>query len=474
MAALALLLICLLSVCTGIPSYMFTDHVLPPETLPSNVIADVFTNKVDHFNLASTETFKQQYWHIDDHWDQENGPAILYVQGENPGIIVGSRTVPLELAQALKARLYALEHRFYGVSQPCKDWSLECLRFLSHHQAMADMANFIETKTKEMGNPKRKWLIIGGSYAGALVVWFKSKYPHLAHVVYSASGVVNVVSDFTSYMEQINTDLSKDPKCYSVIVDINTFAVNVITRGNPEEKHKLKASMNAGMLDDNTFLLYISDMYVGEIQYSSRKAACAKIIKLQEEKSIHKRIVLYGQLGASFGVTPDQYTLEKERNINIDPTSSSRQWMYQVCTAYGWFQSGESNSPVRTPLINLDYWKKTCKTMFGPDIFPDERYSNGILGDLRIPPIMSNLIMTNGGDDPWHLVSFRDEKISRDDLLIMIIKCDDCGHCIDLYKTNEGDSKILIDARQTIKQRIMKWMSQPGELDADSITNAEQ
>jgi serine protease 16 len=73
------------------------------------------------------------------------------------------------------ARLFALEHRFYGDSQPYDDWSLTSLEKLSSQQAMSDLAYFLGKMNED--NPDRETIVIGGSYPGALSAWFRSKYP---------------------------------------------------------------------------------------------------------------------------------------------------------------------------------------------------------------------------------------------------------------------------------------------------------
>jgi len=471
MKAVILALAVVLGLALARPFQFFDRRTPEPTDIPHNTITGYFSNRVDHFNLSSTSTYSQRYWYIEDYWRPQDGPAILYIQGEAPGQIVGSRTMPLELAQELHAKLFALEHRFYGVSQPCKDWSLDCLRLLNHHQAMADIANFIENKTKEMGNPDRKWVIVGGSYAGALVGWFKSKYPHLVEVAYSSSGVINAVVDYKMYMQQINMDLKKDQLCYMSVIDMNTYATNTILRGSEEDKAKLKKAMEATMLDDLDFLQYFTDIYVGELQYSTRKTVCPKIIKVSMEKDMLKRMALYAELARSLGQHPSDYLYEKEMDIKIDVHSSARQWNYQVCSSLGYFQTGDTNNPTRTPALNLEYWKRTCKKIFGTDLFPDEGYTNGITGDLRIPPLLKQTIFVNGGDDPWQWAGVRDEKLTNDDLLVTIVKCDDCAHCIDLYKPSPDDPKALTDARQAIKKRIKKWMKVDEE---SAVTYADQ
>lgn len=46
-------------------------------------------------------------------------------------------------------------------------------------------------------------MVIGGSYAGALSAWFRTKYPHLATAAWSSSGVVYPIEDLWRFDEQI-------------------------------------------------------------------------------------------------------------------------------------------------------------------------------------------------------------------------------------------------------------------------------
>ena len=86
------------------------------------------------------------------------------------------------------ARLLLVEHRFYGDSQPCEDWSVECYKTLSSEQGLADFANFLSSINSDM--PTRPTIVIGGSYPGALSAWFRDKYPQWAVASWAASAVV--------------------------------------------------------------------------------------------------------------------------------------------------------------------------------------------------------------------------------------------------------------------------------------------
>ena len=72
-----------------------------------------------------------------------------------------------------EALLISLEHRYYGDSQPFDDWSTPNLKYLTSQQALADIASFIDALNDSL-NRKADWIVIGGSYPGALAAWFKS------------------------------------------------------------------------------------------------------------------------------------------------------------------------------------------------------------------------------------------------------------------------------------------------------------
>ena len=50
---------------------------------------------------------------------------------------------------------------------------------------------------EELAGGDRKWLMVGGSYPGALSAWFRLKHPELADASWSSSGVILAVENFT-------------------------------------------------------------------------------------------------------------------------------------------------------------------------------------------------------------------------------------------------------------------------------------
>lgn len=125
-----------------------------------------------------------------------------------------------ELVKEWGAVGVSLEHRYYGQSMPFADTSTPSLAFLSTQQALADLAQFRDfyqglfcashSARLAAGGPKsgracgsNKWLVIGGSYAGAMSAWLRLKYPHLFHASLASSAVVNVILDFDEFDRQV-------------------------------------------------------------------------------------------------------------------------------------------------------------------------------------------------------------------------------------------------------------------------------
>ncbi|KAI1731333.1 serine carboxypeptidase s28 domain-containing protein [Ditylenchus destructor] len=81
-----------------------------------------FTQTLDHFNDNDKRTFQQRYF-VNTEWKSSTNGAvhILWLEGEGTAsaFTVSNISLPhLALAKDLGATAWALEHRFYGKSQP--------------------------------------------------------------------------------------------------------------------------------------------------------------------------------------------------------------------------------------------------------------------------------------------------------------------------------------------------------------------
>jgi hypothetical protein len=81
------------------------------------------------------------------------------------------------IAQQQNGSTIVIEHRFYGLSNPYPDLTVESLRVHTIQQAIDDMAYFAENVVLPMaggdkvGPANAPWVMIGASYSGALTSW---------------------------------------------------------------------------------------------------------------------------------------------------------------------------------------------------------------------------------------------------------------------------------------------------------------
>lgn len=75
-----------------------------------------------------------------------------------------------------------LEHRFYGLSNPYNNLTVSSLSVHTIQQAVDDLVYFAQNvqlpmpNGNELGPTKAPWILIGGSYSGALVSWTMNKW----------------------------------------------------------------------------------------------------------------------------------------------------------------------------------------------------------------------------------------------------------------------------------------------------------
>lgn len=76
------------------------------------------------------------------------------------------------IAQQENGATIVLEHRFYGLSNPYPDLSVESLQYHTIQQAIDDLEYFAKNVVLPMPNganvgpDKAPWVLIGGSYSG--------------------------------------------------------------------------------------------------------------------------------------------------------------------------------------------------------------------------------------------------------------------------------------------------------------------
>lgn len=167
--------------------------------------ADIITRqislRVDHFNPLDRRTFDARYFINSQHWIP-GGPLFIYISG---GFEIYdqflTRGTMFDLAVETNGHVLALEHRYYGTSVPTADASTENFRWLTIHQALADIAQFISfVKANYYGAGNARVILFGRLYGGALAVWARQKYPSLVDAVWASSAPIDATLEYPQFM----------------------------------------------------------------------------------------------------------------------------------------------------------------------------------------------------------------------------------------------------------------------------------
>jgi hypothetical protein len=158
----------------------------------------------DHFSFStSLGTWKQRYF-IDDTYvakGASNVPLLFWVGNEGDvtdRISIMQTGLLRTAAHANSAHIVYAEHRYYGLSQPFGNYSLNYpnITHLTMENAMADYARLIVAlKDNRSVGPV---VAFGCSYGAWLTAWFKYRYPQYVYGAIASAGPVLYNSSSTA------------------------------------------------------------------------------------------------------------------------------------------------------------------------------------------------------------------------------------------------------------------------------------
>jgi serine protease 16 len=234
----------------------------------------------------------------------------------------------------------------------------------------------------------------------------------------------------------------------------------VFTSGSPAEVDALykkygacKISKVPSELDKAYFVMALASDYMSTVQYNSGSAIadqCEKTLRETEGEPISGcQDVSYKSLVK--GLSEDQSST----------SDNSRQWIYQTCTQFGYFQTCETNENGKclfAPQMNLDYYTNLCRDVFGfasYEVNKRIQFSNDYYGGNYTQG--SRILFVNGEIDPWHALSV--QKDLQDDQTSILIP--DGSHCQNMYSSSSEDSEFMKKAKSKIEAKVAEWLRNP-------------
>jgi len=158
----------------------------------------------------------------------------------------------------------------------------------------------------------------------------------------------------------------------------------------------------------------------------------------------------YGQI--CFDCSYDNYLAVLN---SLTDNQGARQWTYQTCTEFGYFQTTDSKNQPFGTMVPLSYYTDICAEAFGYYFLPGTNDTNNYYGGKH-PDGATNILFVNGSLDPWHALGIT-QGIS-DTLQAVFIN--GTAHCADMLPYNSNEPPNLLVAQEIINEQVGLWLDQ--------------
>ena len=466
---------------------------------------------LDHFSQEETRTWVQRYF-VNDEFFDGSGPVFLCVGGEGaeltPDVVTTGTvhcSVMVELAEQVGALILALEHRYYGESQPVSDLSTANLKWLTSRQALGDIAQFHDYIGQNYHlTENNRWVTFGGSYPGMLAAWARIKYPDLIFAAVSSSAPVEAqynMQGFNDVMPQSMgaTIVGGSEQCVEQIrqafSDLGSLLSSAGGRQflydrfslctSEAESDPLKDTINqfqflyylstqdgidlSGPLTGSLFPVQSNDPNCNEVACSIEKVCSDFMLNNDLGDPIDRLASLW-----------DLYTGEKCTSVNyqtatiaplLDTSFSSwpnRSWQYQACNEFGFFQTCDpgtecpfTQEPHMNTAANQAYY---CLYAFGIDANEiQERIAetNEYYGGWN--PIGSRVMHVSGSIDPWSSLGVCRTPACQPLPGQPVLWVEGASHHFWTHAPgyfNPPLSDAVVQAQEAIKAQVLTWLEE--------------
>jgi hypothetical protein len=177
----------------------------PATARATGVVYDFFQQPLNHSD-HSAGSFVQRVLINSEFAKDDSAPSFVFVGGQSAldASAVTSGFI-YTVAKTHGARIFALEHRYYGESVARQTLSTGALQYLTVHNAIDDLAGFLDIYTGASGKPLSAGPVIlfGSEYGGMVASLLRARYPALSVAAVAASATMRPVSAFLEYGDNL-------------------------------------------------------------------------------------------------------------------------------------------------------------------------------------------------------------------------------------------------------------------------------
>ncbi|KAI0368439.1 peptidase S28 [Pilatotrama ljubarskyi] len=465
--------------------------------LPSPDTVYYFDQLIDHDD-PSLGTFKQRYWFGYQYYEP-GGPIILMNPGEQDasGAVgyLDNQTITGYIADRFNGAVIVLEQRFFGESNPYPDLSVKSFRVHTLQQAIDDLEYFAKNVSLPMPGGDRlsapgkaPWILVGGSYSGALTSYAMYNKPNLFYAGYASSAVVEAIADFWGYFEPIRLSMPKN--CSADVEAVISFVDEVLMSKNASQIKALKENFGLGGLshdDDFAAALYapLQDWQDLQPTYGPGGAFYEFCDALEvddgsvagpEGRGLENALLAWGEYyrksyissycGSDVEECFGTYNASSQRWTSTEVNNSDRSWEWLTCTEFGfWFDGApKDRRTLVSRTITPAYSERQCVTRFAeafnqsaPVSFLNALGVNMKYGGWNTTT--ERLIFVNGQRDPWREATVAADGVSNQGTDLQPHLLGDGFHCSDMIMADGQVSPAIGAAQEKAIEYLRKWLA---------------
>ncbi|KAF8552214.1 hypothetical protein OG21DRAFT_1465999 [Imleria badia] len=449
---------------------------------------------IDH-NNPGLGTFQQRYW-INCWYIPLCGPIILFTPGEgnadNYTSYLTNETINGMIAQQQQGATVMLEHRFFGYSNPYDNLTSQSLELLTIQQAIDDLVYFAQNVDLPMpGGDNVKpdttpWILIGGSYAGALTSWTMVNKPGIFHAGYASSAVVEAITDYYSYFTPIREYMPKN--CSSDVQAVIAYLDQIYAENNTAAIQSLKEAFGLGSLshiDDFAAALqnnlfdwrYLQpDVGPGAMFFEFCDALEIKdgVSAPATGWGLENAIRSWGSFwnNTYYTYTCGQYDAEtclgtydtsQAYWTNVTVNNANRSWFWMVCNQVGYYQVGPppGQPTIVSRILQPIYGERQCVNMF-PQKFssppsPAVAEANEMYAGWNVN--VDRLFFANGRRDSWREASVSADGLNKANTTTQPIYVSDGFHISDLERVNGIADETVYAVQMAALEYMKMWLA---------------
>ncbi|KAM5545186.1 hypothetical protein V8D89_001297 [Ganoderma adspersum] len=477
--------------------------------LPDYTHVYYFNQLIDH-NNPSLGTFKQRYYHTYEFYEPKSyladavrrilgGPIILSTPGEVDASgytsYLTNATINGRIAQTLNGSTIVLEHRFFGTSNPYNDLSVQSFRVHTVQQAIDDLVYFAQNVQlpmpggDQLAPGKAPWILVGGSYAGALTSYTMANNPGVFTAGYASSAVVQAIVNFWGYFEPIRQNMPAN--CSADVEAVITHVDSVIGSNDTTAITTLKSTFGLplGHNDDfaaallqnlfswqslqpdsgpNQAFYQFCDALEVQNGVSAPAAGWGLDLALQAWGTYWKSTFYHQICGdddvetclGTYDTTDPFWTYTYTGN-------AARSWQWLICTQFGFQEDGApaGQPSIASRVVTPEWGLRQCGYRF-PSAFgsnaaiasPNSTGINAVYEGWNTT--VENIVFASGTRDPWKEATVAADECANWGSDSQPHLLSDGFHCSDMLIREGVASASVKSVQDTAVSYIAQWISQ--------------